>query len=42
MGADPNNQVNGLTPLMYATKRDSIRIVQLLLSYQADHKIKTS
>ena len=33
---------NGLTPLMYAAYRDSLRIIQLLLEYKADLKLKTS
>lgn len=36
MGADPNSIANGLTPLMYASIRDSLRIIQLLISYQAN------
>lgn len=41
MGAKIDHSVNGLTPLMFAAYRDSLRIVQLLLSYQANPHIKT-
>ena len=42
MGADPNGSAGTLTPLMYASYRDSLRIVQILLDYKADLTLITS